>query len=253
MYLMYVDESGDTGRKNGSSQYFCLSGLVVHESDWRNLINALLSHRKVLRANYGLPVRAEIHASEYMQRAVFGLDKHVRLAILRNVLDEVAKLNYVSLTHVVVNKANKPANYDVLQSAWGTLFQRFENTLVHGNFPGGHSQDYGMVITDATAGTKLMRLMRRMAVYNPIPNNSFHGPGTRNIPIVRIIEDPSGRDSAESLPIQICDVAAYFLKQVLQPNSYVRRKNASNYFVRLQPVLNRRASRVDPALGIVRL
>lgn len=250
---MYVDESGDTGRKNGSSQYFFLSGLVVHESDWRALINALLAHRKVLRANYGLPVRAEIHASEYMQRAVFGLDKHVRLAILRNVLDEVAKLNYISLTHVVVNKTNKPANYDVLQAAWGTLFQRFENTLGHGNFPGAHSQDYGMVITDATAGNKLMRLMRRMAVYNPIPNNSFHAPGTRNIPIVRIIEDPSGRDSAESLPIQVCDVAAYFLKQLLQPNSYIRRKSAANYFVRLQPVLNKRASRADPALGIVRL
>lgn len=253
MYLMYVDESGDTGRKAGSSQYFCLSGLVVHESDWRNMINALLAHRKVLRANYGLPVRAEIHASEYMQRGVFGLEKHIRLAVLRNVLDEVAKLNYLSLTHVVVDKTGKPPEYDVLQAAWGTLFQRFENTLLYGNFHGGHKQDYGMVITDATAGTKLMRLMRRMAVYNQIPSNSLNAGGSRNIPIVKIIEDPSGRDSAESLPIQVCDVAVYFLMQFLKPNSYIRRKHASNYFTRLQPILNKYASRTDRSFGIVRL
>lgn len=110
-----------------------------------------------------------------------------------------------------------------------------------------------MVITDATAGTKLLRLMRKMAVYNPIPSNSLHAGGSRNIPIVKIIEDPSGRDSAESLPIQVCDVAAYFLTQFLKPNSYVRRKHASNYFTRLQPVLNKYASRADPSLGLVRL
>lgn len=40
-------------------------------------------------------------------------------------LDELAKL------------AGKPADYDVFQSAWATLFQRFENTLVNGNFPWG--------------------------------------------------------------------------------------------------------------------
>lgn len=249
---MYVDESGDTGRLPGSSQFFCLSGLVIHESEWRNLISALLAHRKVLRANYGLPVRAEIHASEYMQKGVFGLEKHIRLAILRNVLDEIAKFPSVSLTHVVVDKHGKPAGYDTLQAAWGTLFQRFENTLRAGNFPGQHSQDYGMVITDATAGTKLMRLMRRMAVYNPIPSTASYGGRTRNLPIVRIIEDPSGRDSAESLPIQVCDVAVYFLKQMLVPNAYIRKKHATEYFMRLKPVLNVKASRTDQ-LGIVRL
>jgi hypothetical protein len=252
VYLMYVDESGDTGRKPGSSRYFCLSGLVVHESDWRPMIAALLAHRKVLKANYGLPLRTEIHASEYMQKAVHGIAKHERLAILRNLLDEVAKHQFLSLTHVVVDKSGKPAEYDVLQAAWGTLFQRFENTLKHGNFPGSHRQSFGMVITDATSGTKLMRLMRRMAVYNPIPSMAHFGGGVRNIPIVRIIEDPSGRDSAESLPIQVCDVAAYFLKQSLDPSGYVKRKRASGYFGRLAPVLNVHASRND-RLGVVRL
>lgn len=256
MYLMYVDESGDTGRKAGSSSYFALSGLVVHETQWRNFIAALLAHRKILRANYQLPVRAEIHASEYINgqvktaKPVRLLKKHERLGILRNTIDELAKIPYISITNVIVDKSGKPPAYDVLNAAWGTLFQRFENTLRAGNFPGKYKDDFGIVITDAVSGTKLMRLMRRMAVYNYIPNNSYYGPGSRNIPILRVIEDPSGRDSAESLPIQACDVVAYFLKQYVDPNSYIRKKRAQNYIARLQPVLNPWATRKN-SLGIV--
>ncbi|MBZ0217748.1 MAG: DUF3800 domain-containing protein [Fimbriimonadaceae bacterium] len=249
---MYVDESGDTGRKPGSTRYFCLSGIAVHESDWREYVNRLIAFRRVLRDNYNLPLRAEIHASEYMQRAVFGIEKYKRLAILRNSLDELAKLPFISITNILVDKEGKPQDYDVLQAAWGVLFQRFENTMQSGNLPGNHNEDFGMVITDAVSGKKLIRLTRKMAVHNPIPNNPFYGPGTRNMPIVKIIEDPSGRDSGESLPIQMCDVSAYFLKQSVDPSVYLRKKAATNYFSRLEPVLNKRASGRD-RLGVVRI
>ena len=249
---MYVDESGDTGMKSGSSRYFVLSGIVIHESRWRNFINHLVAHRKILRQNYGLPLRAEIHANEYIQKPIHGIEKHNRLAILRNTLDELAKFREISITNIVVNKSNRPDDYDVFQAAWATLFQRFENTLNAGNFPGGHENDYGIVITDATSGRKLTQIMRKMAVYNPVPNDPHYGDGYRNLPIVRIIEDPSSRDSAESLPIQACDLAAYFLTQRLQPNAYVRKKHAHRYFDRLLPVLNTNASRYS-SLGIVSL
>lgn len=227
MYLMYVDESGDTGRAPGATRFFCLSGIVVHESQWRPFINALVNHRKVLSANYGLPVLTEIHAAEYLNHTIYtkkpkrALKRHERLAILRNVLDELSKLRMISISSVMVDKHGKPPGYDVFAYAWGTLFQRFENTLRAGNFPGGFSNDYGMAITDAVSGNKLMRLMRRMAVYNPVPNDPQYGGGTRNMPILRIIEDPSGRDSADSLPIQACDVVAYFLTQTVTPSARV--------------------------------
>lgn len=91
-----------------------------------------------------------------------------------------------------------------------------------------------------------------MAVFNYVPNDPRFGGGSRNIPIVRIIEDPHGKDSAETLPIQMCDVAAYFLHQRFNPNSYVRRQRAQHYYDRLRPVLNTLASRSNP-LGIVQL
>jgi hypothetical protein len=161
----------------------------------------------------------------------------------------MSSYDFISITNVIVSKAGKPSDYDVFDVAWGTLFQRFENTITNGNFPGGFKRSYGMVITDATAGTKLARKVRKMAVVNYVP--SRYG-GSRNIPIVRIIEDPHGKNSADTLPIQMCDVAAYFLYQRFKPNAYVRKQKAEQYFDRLSPVLNKHASSSD-AFGIVTL
>ena len=237
---------------NSPTRYFALTGIVVHETDWKRFIEVLILFRRTMRTVYGLPIRMEIHAAEYIRHSVLHIKKHDRLAILRNFLDELAKIPYISITNIVVDKNNKPPNYDVFTNAWGALFQRFENTLKHGNFPGAKSQDFGMVITDATNGNELTKMVRRMAVYNPIPNQFQYGPGSRNIPVVRVIEDPYGKDSRQALPIQAADVCAYFLFQSYQPNSYIKKHSAVAYFGRLLPVLNKRASKSNN-FGVVNL
>ena len=247
---MYVDDSGDTGLAQSPTAYFGLSGLVVHEYEWRNFINFLIDFRRTLKSVYGLPIRAEIHCYDFMNKSVFGLQKHERLAVLRNCLDELAKFNSISITNVIVSKQGKNPQFDVFHAAWGTLFQRFENTMINGNFPGGHRNDHGLIVTDDTSGQNLVRLTRKMAVFNYIPHDPRYGPGARNIPIRRVIEDPHEKNSADTLPIQFCDVVSYFLTQRFAPNSYIRRKKAQLYFDRLGPVSNRRASRFN-SLGIV--
>ena len=244
---MYVDESGDTGLTGSPTDYFALSGIIVHEKQWRPFMDALTTFKRTMRTVHGLPMRAEIHASEFIKSKVFGMSRHVRLAILRNALDELAKIPGISITNVIVDKTNKPAGFDVFDFAWKTLFQRFENTLIYGNFPGGFRSDYGVIFTDSTSGTKLLRMVRKMAVINYVP--SLYGPA-RNIPILRIIEDPHGKDSKESLAVQMADVCAYFLHQRFKPNGYIRKQSAVYYFDRLLPVLNLNASRTSP-LGIV--
>lgn len=248
---MYVDESGDSGLARSPTTHFALSGLVIHESHWRDFVAQITSFRKTLKAVYGLPLRTEIHASAYIQSPpVPNMPKHIRLAILRNFLDEIAKMSFVSITNVIVQKTGKASTYDVFTSAWQALFQRFENTLTHGNFPGGHGADYGLVLTDNTDGRRLTRMVRKMSVYNPVPHTGWFGPGMRNLPIMRVIEDPHPKDSKDSYFIQACDTAAYFLLQKFRPNSFIRKSGAQNYLNRLTPVLNRRASRTNP-LGVV--
>jgi hypothetical protein len=122
--------------------------------------------------------------------------------------------------------------------------------MLHGNFPGGHADSFGMVLTDNTDGGKLTRMVRRMAVYNPVPHNAYYGPGYRNMPIIKVIEDPHPKDSASSSPIQACDTAAYFLYQKFRPNAFIQRNRAQNYFDRLRSVLNTHATPRHP-LGIV--
>jgi hypothetical protein len=85
--------------------------------------------------------------------------------------------------------------------------------------------------------------------FNYVPSRL--GPA-RNLPLVRIVEDPVFRDSAASLLIQAADLAAYLLYQSLAPNQYIRSKGGHHYFQRLSPVLCRKASPSDPD-GIVRL
>ncbi len=248
---MYVDESGDSGLIGSPTRYFALSGITVHESRWRDLLDHLVAFRRTMKAVYGLPLKAEIHASEYIRHPpVPNIQKHQRLAILRNYLDELAKLDYIRVTNVVVDKNGKSTPYDVFDTAWRTLFQRFENTVKFGNFPGHFKSDKGMVIVDNTEGGKLQRIVRKMAVYNPIP--SLTGGPARNIPTVRLIEDPHHRDSQYSYLIQSCDVCAYFLQQKHAPSSYIRKSGAAHYFNRLQPILNTSASRTN-GLGIVLL
>jgi hypothetical protein len=196
----------------------------------------------------------KFHSAEFIRHPpVPGMEKHVRLAILRNFLDELAKIDFISFTNVVVDKRFRSPPYDVFVTAWQYLFQRFENTMNRGNFPGARRSDYGIVITDNTDGMKLQKLVRKMAVYNPIPHTvSIYGMGSgyRPIPIQKIIEDPNSRDSKYSYLIQSCDAAAYFLLQRYAPNNYIRKMGAQHYFDRLTPVLNTHASRTDP-LGIV--
>ena len=128
MYLMYVDESGDAGA--AGSSYFALSALVIHDSQWRTFVTQMLAFRRSMKVLHGIPIRSEIHAYEYIRKPpVPGMKPHERLAVLRNFLDEIAKQHYISIPNIVVTKAGKPSGFDVLDVAWRTLFQRFENTL----------------------------------------------------------------------------------------------------------------------------
>jgi hypothetical protein len=36
MHLLYVDESGDTGRAGSQTRTFTLSGLLVHHAEWHD-------------------------------------------------------------------------------------------------------------------------------------------------------------------------------------------------------------------------
>lgn len=227
MFLVYVDESGDTGLVNSPSNYFCLSAIVVHESHWQTTLNSVIGFRKELRASYGFKLREEIHCSHFIHKpAEFQrIAKSMRLRLLRDVIDFQANLSNYQIINVVVNKKNKPIGSDIFNLAWQTLIQRIENTLQYRNFIGSTNiQDTAMLFVDKTDEVKLRNLTRKMRRYNPVPNSFNLGAGYRILPTKLIIEDAIHKDSAHSYFIQLADVNAYFLSQKFQPNQYIKRK-----------------------------
>lgn len=252
---MYVDESGDTGIVDSPTEFFVLSGLVMHELRWRDCVSRIYDFRKRIRDKFGLRIREEIHASHMISRPgeLRRIRKNDRLAILRHFVDEITKLPDVSVINVVVDKRAKDLEVDVFSVAWRALIQRFENTVSHRNFPGpANPDDRGMIFPDETNQKKLRGLVRKMRYYNPVPNAASYGGGFRNLQLQYTIEDPNLRVSHDSFLIQAADTIAYFLHQREKPCTYVRKSGAYKYFDRLDPVLCKVASRAD-TLGVVRL
>ena len=173
---MYVDESGDCGLPSGGSPttLFCLAGVVVHELAWQDTINQILQFRRWLKRKYGVFLEAELHTAEMISKtkklhaSLRSLNKHSRLAIIRNFADEIARMRDVNIISIVLDKSRGVATpEDVFNYAWCSLFQRFENTIDYKNFRGPFNpQERGIVFPDDTDGGKLKQLLARMRLSN---------------------------------------------------------------------------------------
>jgi len=253
MYLMYVDESGDIGLDKSPTRYFVLTGLILHELRWETNLNNLIGFRRNLRQQFGMKLQEEFHASDLLSKPgnLDRISKPDRLKMIRLFTSLLPTMNDVNLINIVVDKSTKTTGYNVFEMAWRALIQRFDNTIQNRNFPGPRNPDErGMIISDHTDDKKLMTLLRKMRHHNPIPNVPEIGVGYRNIPIQYLIEDPNFRDSRHSFFIQAVDIAAFLLYQHLQPSAFMKKKAGKNYFLKLEPILCKFASRSDP-LGIV--
>jgi hypothetical protein len=254
---MYVDESGDPGSPGtpGTSPLFVLTGLVIHELRWHASLTDLVDFRRWCKAMYGLKLREEIHAGRMINHPgeLARIPRHSRMAILHAYARRLAAITDINLINVVVRKDGKPAAYEVLEQAWRALIQRFENTINHRNFPGpANPDDRGILIPDHSSDARIVRLLRQMRHYNPVPNQAQYGVGYRNLILAKITEDPSFRDSRHSYFVQSCDLAAFLLYQKLRPNAYVRKKGGRGYFDILDPILCKVAATAQPQ-GIVYL
>lgn len=106
MFLMYVDESGDSGLDNSPSRFFILTGLVVHELRWHDALDALIGFRQRMRSKFGLKLREEIHAGRMLNHPgpLLRIRKNDRLTIIRHHLDMLASLEYLNVINVRIDK-----------------------------------------------------------------------------------------------------------------------------------------------------
>lgn len=208
MYIAYVDESGDPGRNMRLTSYFTLSGIIIADSNWRVFLDRIKVFRQGLRKDFGITLKSDLRATDLWRRK--GDLKRLKLRyadqveIFRRTAEFLRSSQEIVILNVSIDKGSPklPATGRISEMAWTRFLQRYENWL-------SANQELGIVINDEGYDKIVRQLSRKMRVYNPIPS---HFGGYRNVPVVKITEDPFSRHSKDSYLIQLADMSAYLAR-----------------------------------------
>jgi hypothetical protein len=205
MHLLYVDESGDTGRSNPENHTFVLCGLLVHHADWHRAQANLDAMRSRMHEAFGLPKKAEIHASELLGRSAhhFKMTRLQRVKAALHLLETLRGLNMITAIRIIIDKRSTAG--DVLVDAWTSLLGEAKAKI-----------DAGGNIRCSAPGLLVICDDHRTA-----PASSWLNQVQVDIDIGNLLADqPFGRDSRASDWLQACDLLAYLTKQACDPTGY---------------------------------
>lgn len=241
MRLIYIDDSAD-------EKSYVFSALCVHDSNWKECFDKLRDLRRNFRARYGVLVRKEFHATDFVAgrgdlSTTRKVTKFERATMFRENIQLIAELPNLKIINACGPKAQRLR-----------LFERMLNRI---NILLRKSEEKGLLIVDEGSESEYLRLARKMGVYNPIPSKygKWIGDASRhsNLPINEIVEDPFFKDSRSSFFLQAADFVAFSLlrneNQLPSRNKY----GIQECFPLLEKVLVKEAYGADPRkLGIIR-
>lgn len=239
MHLFYIDDSKD-------EQIAVFSALSVPADQWRDTYNRIKSFRAALKKSDGIPIRTELHATEFVAgRGSLGIPTIVipkgrRCSIYLECLRMITSLPGISIINVCMSRSREDLAFEY-------LVNRIQKAAEH-------SSGQALIISDRGKEGPYTKLIRRMGVFNHIPSQYGSWDGgkrTKNIPTDRVIEDAIFKDSKSSHLVQMADLCAYALLRRERPLESKNRYGIQKAFDILSPVLNRNASTKDPD-GIVR-
>lgn len=132
MYFAYFDESGDSGVGSGSpTRFFVLACVLVPALSWESTLNRLIDLRRWLRDEYGVPVRPELKALDFVKgRGGFTgsrVDRRERLAVYAQCLRRVATIPDVKVFAIAIEKQGAAeAGWEPRTAAWTFALQRVD-------------------------------------------------------------------------------------------------------------------------------
>ena len=237
MHLIYIDDSYE-------KPYTIYSAIAIPAVVWRDVFGALKGWRREINASDGIFVNKELHATDFVAgRGRLGPDvvtKHRRSQIFLGALKLLNRTDGIRIFNICLadnqNYAFErlPNRINRTMKAWDSQFILFCDE--------GNEGEY-------------TRLVRKMAVHNPIPSRYGAwidtGRPTRNIPTDRILEDLFFKNSEKLYFIQMADFCAYAL---LRREKHLASKNKYGIlkaFDELTDVVVKPASPHDP-MGVIR-
>ena len=203
MYLLYADESGNTGTDylNKQQPYFVLAGIKVKDSDWHKVNNKFQKEKLKICPEFE---NYEIHASELFnapKKSIFNkYSWQENLKILEKIVDLTIDLE-LSLFYIVLDKKVLKKNISSILSSniqinpylfgFSGIYSTFNRFLLNNN-------DYGIIFCD-----EMNNISNDLELLYPklIKENS------------NIIEKSFYVDSKRSNFIQIADICALYINK----------------------------------------
>ena len=220
MYLIYVDDSGDTGLKGSLTSAFVLSALVVPDRAWLTALDDMKAFRNFLWRNFRLKQRDELKASYLIHNTGpfenLNIGDTNRMKIYKMALRLQNKIGDLETWAVVIKKdkldpENKTPS-DVREMAWQCMIERVERFTYYG-------KDTCVVLPDEGMPEFVRGIFRKMRRYSAVPSAIQRGEFLSR-PATYIIEDPVFRRSQDSYFIQLADLNAYAAHRHVYPQSY---------------------------------
>jgi len=205
MYLVYSDESGDSGYDNSPTPAFTVSALVVSDSDWMEALDTLVDFRRWVRDEFGVPMKAEMKATHVRagKREWAPLTRRARSAVHMQAMKLIGRrsdLFEVFAVCIRKDAIRAKSSIDPKQQAWEYLIQRVERHAANGD-------STAMLVPDQGDERLVRGQLRRMRRFSR-PGSRYGGKG-----LVRdadnLVEDPVFRNSRESYFVQFADMCAY--------------------------------------------
>lgn len=216
MILAYADESGDSGYDGSPTGYFVLAILMIRDADWLTQLDRLTAMRAYLRKRWGIPPTEELKASRILRpRGAFyerGLALEDRREIYRLAMQfQRAEKVYTTFAVCIDKTKILKRDRDPREFAWQFAIERLDNYA-------GRLGEWVSLYPDAGHGYFIRRMVRRMRRFHSVA--SAYGEGGRlEASALRVVEDPSDRDSSESYFIQLADLNAYAAARYLWPTT----------------------------------
>lgn len=136
MYFLYVDESGQTKIKQKShNNWYILSGVLVHEKDWKSIESELDKAKQELLPNIH-PREWEFHAHDIWNDKEFFANKELGLSLAKKeevfsrVVEVVCESKITIISAIIFkDRLMHRRDSEVMRRSWNLLVGRFERFL----------------------------------------------------------------------------------------------------------------------------
>lgn len=205
MYYLCADGSGQTTIKNSiqDNGLYVLSGVLVHEKDWRSVEKRLVDVKRSLFPGFR-PNKWELHAhdiwhgKEFFAREELGLNSEKKDEVFSKIVN-IACESEITIINVIIFKdmLTQRRSPMVTKFSWRRLTARFEDFLDQNQ---AHTND-GLFLIDASQKTPETEI--KDVILREVRRRSSRL-GSRHV-----VENPVFVDSFRWNLIQLADMIAY--------------------------------------------